>query len=280
MCDLEIWWMTLENNREPLLCWAKLCASFQSHQWFQTGVTVWKCSIRVKIGICFVPCDLEIWQTTLKNNRTTLLYYAKICTSFQTHQLIQTWVTVRKYSILAKIDFLSRVTLKFDRWPWKQYGTPLYAVSFFASLHSHQWIQTGVTVWKRQIWVKIDDFFCLCDLEIWQMTLNINRKPLLSNIKLSASFHHHMWIQTGVMVGFWPLWPWPLASGLDLLQGHYFEQYHNEWIHQVWYRSLGRFARKCTETKKCDRRTDGRTDGQSLSYSSPPTPLAKDNKAC
>ena len=39
-----------------------------------------------------------------------------------------------------------------------------------------------------------------CDLEIWRMTLKNNRAPLLSNIKLYASFHHHMWIQTGVTV--------------------------------------------------------------------------------
>ena len=30
-CDLEIWWMTLENNRAPLLYYIKFCASFQSH---------------------------------------------------------------------------------------------------------------------------------------------------------------------------------------------------------------------------------------------------------
>ena len=36
--DLEIWWMTLKNNRASLLCYIKLCASF--HQLIQTGVTV------------------------------------------------------------------------------------------------------------------------------------------------------------------------------------------------------------------------------------------------
>ena len=39
-CDLEICWMTLENKREPLLCCFKLCATFHSHWWIQTGVTV------------------------------------------------------------------------------------------------------------------------------------------------------------------------------------------------------------------------------------------------
>ena len=41
-CDLEILWMTLENNRAPLLCCFKLCATFHSHRWIQTGVAVRK----------------------------------------------------------------------------------------------------------------------------------------------------------------------------------------------------------------------------------------------
>ena len=48
-CDLEIWLMTLQNNRAPLLCYFKLCASFHTHWWFQISVTVRKRSIRVKI---------------------------------------------------------------------------------------------------------------------------------------------------------------------------------------------------------------------------------------
>ena len=49
LCDLEIWQVTLKNNRAPLLCCFKLCASFHSHRWIQTKVTVRKRSIRVKI---------------------------------------------------------------------------------------------------------------------------------------------------------------------------------------------------------------------------------------
>ena len=47
-CDLEIWWMTMENNRAPLLCCFKLCATFHSHRWIQTGVAVRKRPIWVK----------------------------------------------------------------------------------------------------------------------------------------------------------------------------------------------------------------------------------------
>ena len=47
-CDLEISWMTLENNRASLLCCFKLCTTFHSHRWIQTGVTVRKRPIWVK----------------------------------------------------------------------------------------------------------------------------------------------------------------------------------------------------------------------------------------
>ena len=58
--------------------------------------------------------------------------------------------------------------------------------------------------------------------------------------------------------------------------GNYLEQnqklirsggYRNECTHQVCYRSLGRFVRKCAEIKKCDGWTDERTDEQDPSYS-------------
>ena len=112
-CDLEIWQMTLENKMTPLLYYIKLCASFQSHGWIQTGVTVRKLSIRVKIGNFFVLCDLEIWLMTLKNNRAPLLCCFKLCASFLSHQWIKTRVTVRKNPIWVKIDdFFLAV------WPW------------------------------------------------------------------------------------------------------------------------------------------------------------------
>ena len=49
LCDLEIWWITLKNNRAPLLCHFKLCESFCSHHSIQTGVTVRKRPFRFKI---------------------------------------------------------------------------------------------------------------------------------------------------------------------------------------------------------------------------------------
>ena len=69
-----------------------------------------------------------IWQ----NCRAPLLHYIKLFASSQTPQWIQTGVTVRKRSIRVKIgDFLSRVTLKFDGWPWKTIRHLLYATLSF-----------------------------------------------------------------------------------------------------------------------------------------------------
>ena len=78
------------------------------------------------------PCDLEIWRMTLKNNRAPLVCYFKLCAAFRSHWWIQTGVTVRKRQIWVKFDnFLSRVILKFDVWPWKTIGHLFYATSSF-----------------------------------------------------------------------------------------------------------------------------------------------------
>ena len=157
-----------------LLYYIKLCISFQSHGWIQTGVTVRKRSIRVKIGnflslvtlkfvgwhwktighlfyvatSCvhhsiaisefklelqsgnaqfgsnrqlFKPCDLEIWPMTLKNNRTPLLCYFKLCASFCNQWWIQTGVTVRKHPIWVKNDDFLAVW-PWNGWSWKTIG--------------------------------------------------------------------------------------------------------------------------------------------------------------
>ena len=110
-CHLEIWWMTLKNNRAPLLCHFKLCAAFRTHWWIQTGVNSPETPNLGQIWRFLEPCDLEIWRITLQNNRAPLLCHFKLCVSFYTHWWIQIWVTVRKRSIRVKIDdFFSRVT--------------------------------------------------------------------------------------------------------------------------------------------------------------------------
>ena len=105
-----------------------------------------------------------------------------------------------------------------------------------------------------------------CDLEIWRMTLKNNRAPLLSIIKLYASSHHHMWIQTGVTVRkrlswvvtsvilTFDLWPWPFAwtSLLSLVITPENFMMIGWWEH----------SQKGVTDRRTDRRTDRQTDGQ------------------
>ena len=73
-CDLEIWWMTQKNNGAPLLCYFKLFASFRSHWWIQTGVTVQKRLIWVKIYDYFSRVTLKFdgWPSKRRGH----LFYA------------------------------------------------------------------------------------------------------------------------------------------------------------------------------------------------------------
>ena len=112
-CDLEIWWMTLKNNRAPLLCYFKLCALFHNHQWNQTGVAVRKHLIRIKIGeilsLVTLKFDRWHWKTIWH------LFYA---TSNYVHHFVaicefkvELWS--RNIRIGAKVA-LTSVTLTFD----------------------------------------------------------------------------------------------------------------------------------------------------------------------
>ena len=128
----------------------------------------------------FVPCDLNIWWMTLENNRAPLLYYIKLCASFQIHGWIETEVTVRKRSTWVKIgNFFSFVTLKFDGWPWKTIGHLFYTTSsyvhHFKSIGEFKLeLQSGNAQLGQN-----RQFYVPCDRKIWRMTLKNNRAPLL-----------------------------------------------------------------------------------------------------
>ena len=57
-CDLEIWRMTLKNNRAPLLGCFQLCAWFHCHMWIQTGVRVRK---RLSWVLTSVTLTFDLW---------------------------------------------------------------------------------------------------------------------------------------------------------------------------------------------------------------------------
>ena len=137
----------LENKRSHLLCYLKLRAPFHRHLSIQNGVTVRKRQIWVKIAIFFVPCDLEIWQMTLKNNRPSLLCYFTLYGSFRSHLWNQNEVIVWKHQnrwSLVPFDLdIWQMTLKNNKAPLQCY------FKLCASIHRHPWIQSGVTVRKR-----------------------------------------------------------------------------------------------------------------------------------
>ena len=159
-CDLEIWRVTLKNNRAPFLCYFNLCASFHSHLWIQNGVTVRKRQIWIKSAI-FVPCDLEFWRMTMKkNDRAPLLCYFKLCALFHSHPWIKTGVIVRKRLRYV----LTSVPLTLDLWPW-----PFAWISLLSSVitpenfmmirwweHSEKGVTDGHwRIWSQLPWSKL-----------------------------------------------------------------------------------------------------------------------------
>ena len=155
LCDLEIWQMTLNKaNLRDFIAATSL-------------VILLKLDQNDRFFAC-ATLKFDWWPR--KNNKARLLYYIKLCVSFQINQWIQTGVTVRKRPIWVKFDdFLSPVTLQFDVWPWKKRAPLLCYFKLCASFRSHQWFQTGVTVRKRPIWDKIDDFLSCLTLkfDVW-----------------------------------------------------------------------------------------------------------------
>ena len=113
-----------------------------------------------------------------------------------------TGVTVQKCSIWVKFgNFLSSMTLKFDRWPsktvWQLFCAGSSYVHHFAAIGQFKLeLQSGN---NAQFICKSAIFFP-CDLGVWRLTLKNNRAPLLYHFKLCASFRNYQTIQTGVTV--------------------------------------------------------------------------------
>ena len=111
-CDLEIWRMTLKNNRAPLLCYFKLYASFRSHRWIQAGVTVRKRPIWVKIDDFFsrVTLQFDVWPWKTIGH----LFYST--SSFVHHFLA---IGVLKLELLSgNAQSGSNSTIFRAMWPW------------------------------------------------------------------------------------------------------------------------------------------------------------------
>ena len=142
------------------------------------------------------------------------------------------------------------------------------------------WSYSPETPNLGQIWRFLEP----CDLEIWRMTLKNNRAPLLSNIKLYASFYHHMRIQTGVTVRkrlswvvtsvtlTFDLWPWPFAWTLLLSLVITPENF----MMIRW----GEHSQKGVTDGRTDGQTDRRTDRQTDRRTDRQTDRRTENTIC
>ena len=124
--------MTPKNNRAPLLCYFKLFASFRSHWWIQTGVTVRKRLIWVKIDDFFSRVTFKFHGQHSK----TIGHLFYTTSSFVFHFKSIGEFKLKLHSGNAQFRsklaiFLSLVTLKFDGWPWKTIGNLFYTTSSF-----------------------------------------------------------------------------------------------------------------------------------------------------
>ena len=173
-CDLQIWWMTLENNRAPLLYYIKLCASFQIHGWIQTGVTVWKRSIWVKIGNFLARVTLTFNGWSWK----TIGHFFYVASSIVHHFIAISEFKLKLQS--GNAQFGSKSTMFLAVWPWnltddlQTNRAPLLCYfKLCAAFRNHWWIQTGVTVRKRLIWVKMDVFLAVWP---WNLTDDLQKQ--------------------------------------------------------------------------------------------------------
>ena len=123
---------------------------------------------------------------------------------------------------------LSRVTLKFDGWPWKTRGHLFYATSSFVQpLVNSNWSYSPETPNLGQI----RRFLEPCDLEIWWIALQYNRAPLLCYFKLYASF--------------WSYWC-IFSLQMQKIEYHHFAQVEVDFgqVHMVWWLSYCQVGEK------------------------------------
>ena len=170
----------------------------------------------------FSPCDLEIWCMTSKNNRAPLLYYI----------IVYHFKSIGEFKLKlhsGNAQFGSKSVIFCPLWPWNlmenNRAPPLYYIKLCALFQIHRWIQVGVTVRKRSIWVKIGNFFSCVTLKFdgWPW------KTIGHLFYVVSSFVHHftaisefkLELQSGnAQFGskstiFLAVWPWNLMDDLQ-----------------------------------------------------------------
>ena len=109
--DLEIWWMTLKNNRTPLLCYIKLRASFPSHRWIRTKVTIRKRSFRVRNWWFISSVTLKFYEWHWKTIGNVFF----VASSFVHHYIAIGEFELRLQS--GNVKFMSKPAIFCPVWP-------------------------------------------------------------------------------------------------------------------------------------------------------------------
>ena len=133
-CDLEIWRMTLKNNRAPLLSNIKPYASFHHHMLIQTGVTVrkrlsWVVTLTFDLWPWPFAWTLR-WSLVITPESSWWYDDGNIVNKANLRDLIAaTGLVISNW--IQIVNFSARVTVKFDGWPCKTIGHLFYATSSF-----------------------------------------------------------------------------------------------------------------------------------------------------
>ena len=162
--------------------------------------------------VIFFPCDIKIWQTTLKNYRAPLLCYFKLCVSFHSHVSIQ----MELQSGNAK--FVSKSVIFF---------VPCDLEIWWMTLNKAN-LRDLIAATGLVILLKLDSnrrFFSLCDLEIWWMTQKTIGHLFYATSSLVQHFvaigEFKLELQSGNAQSrsnstiFRAVWPWNLTDDLQ-----------------------------------------------------------------
>ena len=106
MQSWEIWWMTLKNNRTPLLCYVKLCASFPG-QTVNSKLSIWE-----KISNFLLRVTLKLYRKPWK----TIGHFCCITSSSVNHSIAIGEFKLELHS--GNAQFGSQLVIFCSSWPW------------------------------------------------------------------------------------------------------------------------------------------------------------------
>ena len=183
MSDLEIWQMTLKNNRAPLLCYFKFCSSFHSHWSIQTGVTVRKHQIRVKISNFLFPVTFKFDRWPWKTIGHLFLPISSLVHHFVAICLSKLELRSRNAQFGSKSTIFCP-HLEIWQTTLKTFGHLSYATSSF--------VHHFITISEYNLELVFD----LCDLDLWLLTLIYCMDITSVNGNPSLKFHDDMMMGT------------------------------------------------------------------------------------